>query len=80
MDLRLQFLESFDAEGSDGKRYRVRAYDRLAQVPGTADGWEPCGQVEYRLDDGRPVEVAADGAMAVAGGAVELTPVRDTVS
>ena len=70
MDLRLQFLESFPATGSDGNSYKVRAYERLAPEPSIADGgdhWESTGQAEYRLDDGRAVEVRADGTMRIAG-------------
>lgn len=73
MELRLQLLESFAAEGSDGKHYKVCAFDRLALVPGSVDAWEPLGQVEYRLADGRPVEVARDGTMRIPGSGVVLT-------
>lgn len=76
MDLRFQLLDSFPARGSDGNSYKVCAFDRLAHVPGTADDWEPTGQAEYRLEDGRPVEIAADGTMRVAGSAVVLTTVQ----
>lgn len=72
MDLRLQLLDSFVARGSDGQSYKVCAYDRLVLVPGTVDDWEPSGQAEYRLDDGRPVDVAADGTMRLAGSQVVL--------
>jgi hypothetical protein len=72
MDIRLQLLESFTAQGSDGQRYKVCGYDRLALVPGTAQQWEPTGVVEYRLDDHRPVQVAADGTMTVAASGVRL--------
>ena len=68
MDLRLQFLESFVARGSDGKTYKVCAYDRLARVS-ILDGlehWEPTGQAEYRLAaDGRAVTVGKDGVMRI---------------
>lgn len=74
MDLRLQLLDSFTTRGSDGQSYKVRAYDRLVLVPGTLDNWEPAGQVEYRLEDGRPVNVRVDGTMRVAGSDVELGP------
>jgi hypothetical protein len=74
MELRLQMIESFPAQGSDGNRYKVRAYDRLALVPGTADRWEPMGQIEYRLEDGRHVGVGSDGTMRLAGSDVVLTP------
>jgi hypothetical protein len=72
MELRLQLLESHHAKGSDGSRYKVCAYDRLVLVPGTTDDWEPSGQVEYRLEDGRRVDVAKDGTMCIAGTDVAL--------
>jgi hypothetical protein len=72
MDIRLQLLESFTAQGSDGHRYKVCGYDRLALVPGTAEQWEPTGEVEYRLDDHRPVQVTADGTMTVTASGVRL--------
>jgi hypothetical protein len=73
MDMRLHMLESFPALGSDGQRYKVCGYERLALVPGSADQWEPTGVAEYRLEDGRIVEVARDEAMRVAGSSVVLT-------
>lgn len=79
MDLRLQFLESFTAAGSDGQSYKVCAYDRLARTEsatGGLDTWEPTGQVEYRLSDGRLVDVRRDGSMLIAGSDVALTPAR----
>jgi hypothetical protein len=72
MDIRLQLLDSFIAQGSDGQRYKVCGYDRLALVPGTAQQWEPTGVVEYRLDDHRTVQVAADGTMTVLATGVRL--------
>lgn len=73
MDMRLHLLESFTANGSDGQRYKVCAYERLALVPGIAERWEPTGMAEYRLEDGRHVEVAKDDAMRVAGSNIVLT-------
>ena len=72
MDIRLQLLDSFQAEGSDGNSYKVRAYDRLVLAPGAEDDWEPSGVIEYRLEDGRRVEVGADGTARVAGGELVL--------
>lgn len=66
MDIRLQLLESFAAKGSDGLRYKVRGYERLSLVPGSADQWEPTGVAEYRLEDGRHVEVGRDDVMRLA--------------
>ena len=74
MDLRLRLLESFTATGSDGASYKVCAYERLApdvSLPGQ-ELWESTGQAEYRLADGRPVEVRRDGSMHIAGTTVEL--------
>lgn len=72
MDIQLNLLESFVADGSDGQRYKVRAYDRLALVPGTAQQWESTGLVEYRLDDHRPVQVTSDGTMSVTASGIRL--------
>ena len=73
MDMRLHLLESFAALGSDGQRYKVCGYERLALVPGSGEQWESTGVAEYRLEDGRYVEVAKDDAMRVAGSNVVLT-------
>ena len=76
MEHRLHLLESFPAQGSEGNRYKVCAYERLALVPGSTDQWEPTGQLVYRLDDARPVEVTKDGRMSVAGSGIGLTALR----
>ena len=76
MDLRLQFLESFPVQGSDGGKYKVFAYERMARDESVADGmerWETTGVVEYRLEDGRLVDARGDGAMHIAGSSVSLT-------
>jgi hypothetical protein len=76
MEMQLQLLESFTARGSDGTAYKVRAYDRMTQDPSFADGgehWASTGQVEYRLDDGRRVDVARDGSMQIAASGVKLS-------
>ena len=68
MDLKMQLLESFAARGSDGKDYKVCAYERLVEDPTLSDGqphWQSTGVAEVRLADGDPVAVAADGAMRV---------------
>ena len=75
MDHRLHFLESFAATGSDGARYKVCGYERMApEVPftHTPQEWEPTGISEYRLTDGRLVDVARDGTMRIAGSGVVL--------
>lgn len=78
MELRLNLLDTFTAAGSDGARYKVCAYDRLTQDPSLGgDGqehWTSTGQAEYRLEDGRRVEVSGSGAMRIAGSGVELRP------
>lgn len=76
MDLRLQWLESFTAKGSDGADYKVCAYERLVPLPGSPAQWESTGQAEYRLADGRPVEVANDGSMRIAGSGILLEDSR----
>jgi hypothetical protein len=76
MDLRLQLLDSFTVTGSDGASYKVCAYDRLAPDPSLADGgehWQSTGQLEYRLADGRRVELERDGTARVAGSQVRLS-------
>jgi hypothetical protein len=83
MDLRLRFLESFLATGSDGRTHKVRAYDRLVQVPTSPGGdeqWESTGVAEYRLDDGRLVEVLRDGSLRIAGSDVVLEPATEEIS
>ncbi|AMO22524.1 hypothetical protein GCM10027034_29230 [Ramlibacter solisilvae] len=77
MELRLQLLETFNARGSDGATYKLCAYDRLAPDLSMAPGserWESTGKVEYRLDDGRSVEVDGQGGLRIAGSGVVLTP------
>ncbi|MBI5276839.1 MAG: hypothetical protein HY854_10300 [Burkholderiales bacterium] len=76
MDMRFRLLDSFAARGSDGATYKVFAYDRLVRDPAFANGsehWEATGEVEYRLADGRLVEVARDGTAQVAHGNLQLT-------
>ena len=73
MDIRLHLLESFAVRGSDGRSYKVCAYERLGLVPGTQDQWEPTGVAEYRLEDGRHVEVAKDETMRVPASGLQLT-------
>ena len=77
MEMRLHFLESFMAKGSDGRSYKVCGYERMApEVPLTHGGgqWGSTGVAEYHLNDGRLVEVGRDGAMRIAGSGVTLVP------
>jgi len=75
MERKLHLLESFTARGSDGATYKVRGYEHLVRDESVADGgehWEPTGQAEYRLEDGKPVEVLHDGSMRIADSRVQL--------
>ncbi len=76
MDLKLQFLDSFAARGSDGKDYKVCAYERQRRDETVHDGqdrWLPTGVTEYRLDGGDQVDARADGTMTVMHSGVMLT-------
>ena len=68
MDRKLHLLESFDARGQDGKTYRVFGYEHMVRdesVAGAIEHWEPAGVAEYRLADGRRVEVENDGSLRI---------------
>ena len=77
MQKKLQFLESFNARGSDGERYKVCGYEHLARddtwLTDGREHWESTGKAEYRLADGAPVEVQPDGSLRVASTGVELS-------
>lgn len=75
MEMRLRLLESFQAAGSDGATYKVCAYDRLAPDPSAHDDvhWESTGQMEYRLADGRLVDLGRDGTARINGSGVQLS-------
>jgi hypothetical protein len=82
MDLQLHLLETFMARGSDGERYKVRAYERLVQdpsLPGSTQPWQPSGIAEFRLEDGRYVDVDAQGGMRIHGTDVVLQDERTAV-
>ncbi len=75
MEKKLHLLETFNAKGSDGQAYVVHGYEHLALVEtlsATPDQWEPTGQAEYKLADGRRVEVGANEVMTIAGSDVRL--------
>jgi hypothetical protein len=75
MQSKLHFLESFGAQGSDGRAYKVCGYERLVETAPALDGllhWEPTGQTEYRLDDGRRVQARADGSAWIADSDIRL--------
>lgn len=73
MDIRLHCLETFEARGPDGQRYKVRAYERLVRdqsLPLEAERWEPSGVAEFRLEDGAPLEGLGDGRLRLRSGVV----------
>ena len=75
MDKKLQLLNSFKAQGTDGASYKVMAYEHMLRVDLLADGqehWEPTGLTEYRLASGERVDVAPDGVMRVVPTRVKL--------
>lgn len=75
MDKMLHRLETFTARGSDGRTYAVHGYEHLARVDAFAHPqghWEPTGQAEYKLADGRIVNVDREGLMHVAGSDLRL--------
>lgn len=80
MERKLHLLESFSARGSDGRTYKVRAFEHLAHEGAwLSDGrevWEPTGTTEYRLDDGTVLRPQSDGSLRVQGSDVELQPAR----
>jgi hypothetical protein len=79
MEKMLRRLETFSARGSDGRTYAVHGYEHLARVDAFADPqghWEPTGQAESRLADGRRVDVDGQGVMHVAGSDVRLQPMH----
>lgn len=68
MDRKLHLLESFDARGHDGKTYRVFGYEHMVRdesLAGAIEHWEPTGVAEYRLADGRRVDVENDGSVRI---------------
>lgn len=75
MEKKLHLLESFNAQGSDGKTYVVHGYEHLALVEtlsATPDQWEPTGQFEFKLADGHRVVVDKDEVMTIADTDVKL--------
>jgi hypothetical protein len=82
MDRKLHLLESFSALGADGVDYTVHAYEHLLRDASIVDGqehWEPTGVLEYRLADGRRVDVASDGSMRIANSGVALSNRRSAI-
>jgi hypothetical protein len=69
MDRKLHLLESLSARGPDGQTYKVMGYEHLVRdetFAGSDEHWEPTGVSEYRLADGRRVELKADGSFRFA--------------
>jgi hypothetical protein len=76
MERKLHLLESFTAQGSDGRMYKVYGYEHLVRdesVAGAIDNWEPTGELEYRLADGERVNAHRDGSMRIARSGVQLS-------
>ena len=75
MEKMLHQLESFSARGNDGNTYLVRGYEDLARLDAVRDTqgrWEPTGEAEYKLEDGRRVVVDRNGAMTISDSGVRL--------
>jgi hypothetical protein len=75
MDLKLHLLQTFHAQGSDGKDYKVCAYERMRRDDTVHDGqehWLPSGVTEYRLDSGDQIDARADGTLVVLHNGVTL--------
>jgi len=68
MDRKLHLLESFHAHTEDGRDHMVYGYEHLVRdetVPTGFDHWEPTGVSEYRLADGRRVDLLGDGSIRI---------------
>jgi hypothetical protein len=75
MEKKLRRLETFSARGSDGQVYSVHGYEHLGKVDAfiaAQEQWEPMGINEYKLADGRRVDVKRDGTMTVVDTGVQL--------
>lgn len=78
MEHKLHLLDTFSAQGSDGRTYKVRAFEHMARDEGLISHgpelWEPTGQTEYRLDDGTVLQPERDGSLRVAASGIRLEP------
>ncbi len=75
MDKKLQWRDSFVALGSDGRHYKVMAFEHLLSPGPSVDGqahWEATGRIEYRLADGARVDAWADGSLQLHSSGVKL--------
>ena len=53
MERKLHLLDTYKVRGDDGRPYVVHGYEHLARLDGQAGdelGWQPTGQIEYRLE------------------------------
>lgn len=83
MERKLHLLDSFHAQGSDGKSYKVCGYEHMVRDESAVDGvehWESTGVSEYRLADGQRVDVQADGTMQISGSDIRLTKAETSTS
>lgn len=75
MDKKLQRLETFRAEGSDGQVHVVHGFEHLVRLDGMPDleaSWQATGVAEYKLAGGEPLQVLPDGTLRVVGGELVL--------
>lgn len=75
MDKKLHRLETFAARGSDGRVYSVHGYEHLARVDaitGAPEQWEPTGEAEYKLADGRHLQMQQDGSLRLPDAGITL--------
>ena len=75
MDKILRRLETFQARGSDGQLYSVHGYEHLRRLEvfsAGEDQWEPIGVAEYKLADGRALQVEPDGTLVLPDSGVRL--------
>lgn len=66
MDIKLHRLESFSAQDTQGKAYKVYGYELMARAYPWLDAavqWEPTGVVEYKLASGEHLDMARDGTL-----------------
>jgi hypothetical protein len=75
MDRQFHLLDTFRARGSDGRTYKVCAYEHLRRDESLSSGqeqWLPTGQTEYRLDSGELLDPRHDGSMVIPASGVTL--------
>jgi len=75
MDRQFHLLDTFPASGSDGRTYKVCAYEHLRRdesVGAAQEHWLPTGQTEYRLESGELLHPRQDGSMVIPASGVTL--------